>query len=50
MYSLRKHLLITLITLQAHAFSVQENQPRGTVVGTVTITDNNGRYHWAGRI
>ena len=43
-------LLITLMGLstQAQAFSVQENQPRGTVVGTVTINDNNGNYSLGG--
>ncbi len=57
MYKLRSFLLSTLVigliglaatANQAQAFSVQENQPRGTVVGTVTINDNNGRYSLGG--
>ena len=57
MYKLRSFLLSTLvigfITLaasanEAQAFSVQENQPKGTVVGTVTINDNNGSYGLGG--
>ena len=51
MFKLRNVILATLLigfTNHAFSFSVQENQPSGTVVGTVTINDNNGNYGLGG--